>query len=480
MLNFKKLESNNYINWIENSISDEYLNYYEYSDLENIQSVGGGNFGKVFRANWKNTDTVLALKSFNNNKLTLKEIVNEIKLHRKVDFHPNILRFYGITKTESEEVRQMNYLLVLEYADSGTLNNYLSMHFNVLGWYDNYQLAFQLASAVECIHESGIIHCDLHANNVLIHNNQIKLADFGLSRKIPEESNSNCNGVFGVVPYIDPKCFDNRNYKLNKKSDIYSIGVLMWQISSGHEPFHNEEYDIKLALNIINGRREKIVDGTPIKYCNLYKECWNFEENKRPEIQQVISTLKELIIFNNNEKEVYLTTEDETYLKSKEPSIISMISLNMNNDLIIENISNIINSRSNINNSTLNDQDYLLSESIKNEDKAQTQYDHSNETKVNDELTQHNTDDLYKNCENTENTENEFKESFYLSNKEALNPFKKLADNEYLKTKYNLEFYIYIIALLYEMFRNEYNKIRLSGFQKFEEDKDQRVQKVLC
>ena len=65
-----------------------------------------------------------------------------------------------------------------------------------------------------------------------MHQKIIKLADFGLSRKIAEASYK----IFGVIPYVDPKCFNNgnnqsKNHKLNKKSDIYSIGVLMWQIS---------------------------------------------------------------------------------------------------------------------------------------------------------------------------------------------------------------------------------------------------------
>jgi len=53
------------------------------------------------------------------------------------------------------------YSLVLEYADSGTLNAYLNKHFHELDWNDKYQLAFQLASAVECIHDCDIVHCDL-------------------------------------------------------------------------------------------------------------------------------------------------------------------------------------------------------------------------------------------------------------------------------------------------------------------------------
>ena len=86
--------------------------------------------------------------------------------------------------------------------------------------------------------------------------------------------------IFGIVPYVDPKSFNNqygtynkcKNYKLNKKSDVFSVGVLMWQISSGRRPFYPEgvKYDIGLVLAIQNGIREKIVDDTPIEYHNLY------------------------------------------------------------------------------------------------------------------------------------------------------------------------------------------------------------------
>jgi len=74
-----------------------------------------------------------------------------------------------------------------------------------------------------------------------------------------------------VLPYIDPKSLDNRNYKLNKKSDVYSIGILMWQISSGYKPFCNVVYGARLTMAILNGKREEIIDGTSIEYSNLYK-----------------------------------------------------------------------------------------------------------------------------------------------------------------------------------------------------------------
>ena len=76
-------------------------------------------------------------------------------MQREVDYHANIIRFYGISKLEDK------YLLVMEYADGGSLQFYLKENFNTLEWNEKYQLALQLASAVECMHSEGIIHCDL-------------------------------------------------------------------------------------------------------------------------------------------------------------------------------------------------------------------------------------------------------------------------------------------------------------------------------
>jgi serine/threonine protein kinase len=68
-----------YIDWLENSINDEYYNHYKYSEFEILQSIGEGSFGNVMRANWK-SNHFFALKSFKNDKVTLKEVVNEVQV----------------------------------------------------------------------------------------------------------------------------------------------------------------------------------------------------------------------------------------------------------------------------------------------------------------------------------------------------------------------------------------------------------------
>ncbi|GBC09475.1 hypothetical protein RclHR1_00890011 [Rhizophagus clarus] len=280
---------NNPLDWLEKCIAGGHIRYFEFSEFKDLQKIGNGSSGCVYRANWKNTDKIFALKMCNNNK-TLEEVVNELTLQRSVDFHENIIRFYGVTKKETDVIR--TYPLVLQYADSGTLTSYLNEHFNELEWNDKYQLALQLASAVACIHECGIIHCDLHAGNIFIHQKKIKVADFGLSRKTSSSSSKIC----GIIRYLDPRALDkSQNYELNKKSDVYSVGILMWQISSGYPPFFTKCTRDELILSIIKGERDEIIDGTPVEYSNLYTKCWKYEPNERPEMQVVVSKLKTII-----------------------------------------------------------------------------------------------------------------------------------------------------------------------------------------
>jgi serine/threonine protein kinase len=101
------------------------------------------------------------------------------------------------------------------------------------------------------------------------------LADFGLSKRIDESCNSRSD-LFGVVPYIDPKKFDYHPYSLNKKSDVYSIGVLLWEISSGQPPFKGIS-SYSLIVQISQGLRETPIPNTPTAYINLYTGKYEFK-----------------------------------------------------------------------------------------------------------------------------------------------------------------------------------------------------------
>ncbi len=97
----------------------------------------------------------------------------------------------------------------------------------------------------------------------------MKIGDFGISKHIYEKTNQILKG-FGAIIYTDPEYLRSREYKRDKKSDVYSLGMLFWEISSGRIPFGTDSLDGNLALEIIDGKREKIVEGTPLKYINIY------------------------------------------------------------------------------------------------------------------------------------------------------------------------------------------------------------------
>ncbi|RGB25544.1 kinase-like domain-containing protein [Rhizophagus diaphanus] len=288
--------SNEWIGLIEDAISKKDLECYDYKHFHNIQKIGNGAFGKIYRAEKKNSDQYFALKSFFNlDNDTVKEIIHELELQREEDLNNNVIRLCGITEKECQTDHLKKYLLVMEYADGSSLRNYLKENFKNLTLEHKYKLAYQLANAVSCLHEKGIVHCNLHSGNVLVHQGTVKLADFGLSKRIKEATKKQRTDLFGIAPYIDPKRFCNDNHmKQNEKCDVYSVGVLLWEISSGQPPFKNELYDASLIMRIVNGYRENIVPGTPLDYSNLYIECWNDNPDKRPFMNQVVVKLESI------------------------------------------------------------------------------------------------------------------------------------------------------------------------------------------
>ncbi|EXX72242.1 Tpk1p [Rhizophagus irregularis DAOM 197198w] len=128
------------------------------------------------------------------------------------------------------------------------------------------------------------------------------ISDLGLSR--PADKPSKSGDVYGVIPYITPEVLNGGPY--TKSSDIYSFGIIMWEMTSGVPAFSNVPHDFDLILNICcHELRPRIVGGTEVEYIELMKRCWDQDPEKRPSSLELIDyfrTWKNEYRFNWHER----------------------------------------------------------------------------------------------------------------------------------------------------------------------------------
>jgi serine/threonine protein kinase len=143
------------------------------------------------------------------------------------------------------------------------------------------------------IHDVNFTHRDIHSGNILRLEPNLKksfqIADLGLAQpeNIPNEE------IYGVLPYIAPEIF--KGCKFSKSSDVYSMGMIIWEITTGRKPFDDVEHDITLIFEIIDGKRPIITEDTPECIASLMKRCWDPYPENRPsmdEINKILSNLK--------------------------------------------------------------------------------------------------------------------------------------------------------------------------------------------
>ncbi|KAK3819980.1 MAG: kinase-like domain-containing protein [Benniella sp.] len=99
--------------------------------------------------------------------------------------------------------------------------------------------------------------------------------------------------LIGVMAYIAPERFRNPRY-FDARCDIYSLGVLLWELTSGHSAFSRVPQDVQLAVAILNGKREDPIEGTPESYRALYERCWESDPEMRPSLDEILSTISEI------------------------------------------------------------------------------------------------------------------------------------------------------------------------------------------
>ncbi|MCX7780049.1 MAG: Stk1 family PASTA domain-containing Ser/Thr kinase [Negativicutes bacterium] len=207
-----------------------------------LERIGGGGMADVYRAHDKLLDRSVAVKvlrsQFTNDEDFVTRFRREAQAAAKLS-HPNIVNIYDVGKDEDV------YYIVMEYISGETLKDRIQRE-APLPLEVAVSIAMEIAEALEHAHQSGLIHCDIKPHNILMtRTGRIKVTDFGIARAVTSATMTQTGTIIGSVHYFSPE--QARGAVIGAKSDIYSLGVVLYEMLTGKVPFSGET-PISIAL----------------------------------------------------------------------------------------------------------------------------------------------------------------------------------------------------------------------------------------
>lgn len=260
-----------------------------YNELEFGKVIGEGGFGVVYEGTYRH-DKVAIKKLYLRNSSA--DILNEFQ--HEINVMAN-LRSRQIVQLLGASTEQQSYCIVMEHMAGGSLYNTLHNKIQpAFDWPQRIEWAIDIAVGLNYLHAENILHRDLKSMNVLLDENmKAKLSDFGLA-KLKRESQSSHAGVgdaAGTLAWMAPELF-NRGGKCTEKSDMYSYGMILWELTSGKIPFEDAPNPSVIPTWVQQGERERIPSDTPKEMQDLITQCWDKDPIKRPGTGDAITILR--------------------------------------------------------------------------------------------------------------------------------------------------------------------------------------------
>lgn len=202
-----------------------------------VYKLGRGSFGTVWLAERKTSvaQTTVAVKIPIDEELDSKLFEQESQLWALASGHPNVLPII------EADVIDGQLLIVSEYAADGSLDDLLKGKEENFSTSESVEIISNILGGLQHLHSKGIIHRDLKPGNILFQGRIPRLGDFGISRLYSSTTHS--HGVAGTPIYMAPEAFDG---KRNEQTDIWSVGIIFYQLLNGHLPFPNDDLGILL------------------------------------------------------------------------------------------------------------------------------------------------------------------------------------------------------------------------------------------
>lgn len=252
--------------------------------------IGSGGMADVYMAKDLLLDRVVAVKILHSNFCEDNDFIvrfrHEAQSAGKL-MHPNIVGIYDVGNDQG-----IHYI-VMEFVEGITLKQYIQTH-PAIPIDTAVRIAIEIASALEAAHANGIVHCDIKPHNILLtETGKVKVTDFGIARAINSATVIDKRAVLGSVHYLSPE--QAAGDKITEKADIYSLGVVLYEMLTHHLPFEGETA-VSIALQHMRGEVPRPAKINPA-ISPMLEECvltalQKDPEKRYPSISDFVAELK--------------------------------------------------------------------------------------------------------------------------------------------------------------------------------------------
>ena len=244
---------------MDNLIGKRLDGLYEVQEL-----IGSGGMANVYKAVMRGQNgpvpagTVVAVKVLRREYMHDPDLVRRFKNESKAISllnHPNIVKVYDVSVND-----HLQYI-VMEYVDGMTLREYLNERGGKLSSRETVHFISQILKALEHAHANGVVHRDIKPQNImLLDNGQLRMMDFGIARISRADNQMLAGKAMGSVHYISPE--QAKGDETDRTSDIYSVGVMMYEMLSGHLPFDADDV-VEVAIKQISDEPRSLHELAP-------------------------------------------------------------------------------------------------------------------------------------------------------------------------------------------------------------------------
>ncbi|XP_074987337.1 tyrosine-protein kinase ITK/TSK isoform X2 [Caretta caretta] len=258
-------------------------------ELTFVQEIGSGQFGLVHLGYWLE-QTKVAIKTIREGAMSEEDFIEEAQVMMKLS-HPKLVQLYGVC------MEQAPICLVFEFMEHGCLSDYLRNQRGSFSKETLLGMCQDVCEGMAYLEQDSVIHRDLAARNCLVGESQVvKVSDFGMSRYVLDDQYTSSTGTKFPVKWSAPEVFSYSNY--STKSDVWSFGVLMWEVfSEGKIPYESRT-NAEVVEEINAGLRLYKPKLASKAIYELMSSCWNARKEDRPPFSTLLYQLSEISEFD--------------------------------------------------------------------------------------------------------------------------------------------------------------------------------------